>query len=319
MAAPKTPRKGSLQYWPRKRISKFLPSVNWSALKEGSKTLKGFIGYKAGMASAFVKDNSADSMTHGKKITVPVTILECPPMRIFSVRFYKNGIVKDEVLGDNLEKDLKRKLKIPKISKNECVKEIEKLKLEDYDNVRVICYSIPKRYAIKKTPDLIEIGLNGSIHDKINFVKEKTGKDIFVSDIFDKSQLVDSRGLTKGKGLCGPVKRMGLSLKGHKSEKGVRRPGSLGPWHPARVTYQVALAGQVGLFTRVLYNNKIIEIGKAGSRKIENVKNYGNVDGDFVVLTGSVQGPAKRQLLLTPALRETKKQKKKNYEVLEIR
>ena len=37
MAAPKSPRKGSLQYWPRKRISKFLPSVNWSALNVSKK------------------------------------------------------------------------------------------------------------------------------------------------------------------------------------------------------------------------------------------------------------------------------------------
>ena len=50
MAAPKAPRKGSLQYWPRKRASKFLPSVNWSAIKSDS-NLKGFICYKAGMAS----------------------------------------------------------------------------------------------------------------------------------------------------------------------------------------------------------------------------------------------------------------------------
>jgi hypothetical protein len=32
MAPPKSPRKGSLQFWPRKRVSKFLPSVNWKEL-----------------------------------------------------------------------------------------------------------------------------------------------------------------------------------------------------------------------------------------------------------------------------------------------
>jgi len=34
---------------------------------------------------------------------------------------------------------------------------------------------------------------------------------------------------------------------------------------------------------------------------------------------GSVQGPSKRQLILTHASRETKKQKKKEYELIELR
>lgn len=319
MSAPVKPRKGSLQYWPRKRISKFLPSVNWSALNS-SKQLKGFICYKAGMMSAFVKDETPDSMTKGKKIVVPVTILECPSMKIFSVRLYKHGIVKTEVLGDNLDKELKRILKLPKEHKNEAIKELEKIKPEEYDELRVICYSQPKKAQIKKTPDLVEVGLSGSISEKLAFVKEKIGKEIYVSDFFEKGQLVDTRGLTKGKGLCGPVKRMGLSLKSHKSEKGVRRPGSLGPWHPRRVTFRVAQAGQVGLFTRVIYNNKVLEVGKSGARKeLTNIKNYGDVNSDFVIVQGSVQGTAKRQLIITQPLRITKKQNKKNYELLEIR
>lgn len=319
MAAPNAPRKGSLQYWPRKRISKFLPSVNWSALNS-SKPLKGFICYKAGMMSAYVKDETPDSMTKGKKIVVPITILECPSMKIFSVRFYKHGIVKTEILGDNLDKELKRVLKLPKEYKNEALKKLEKIKPEEYDELRVICYSQPKKAQLKKTPDLVEVGISGSVSEKLAFVKEKTGKEIYVSDLFEKGQLVDTRGLTKGKGLCGPVKRMGLSLKSHKSEKGVRRPGSLGPWHPRRVTFRVAQAGQVGLFTRVIYNNKVLEVGKSGARKeLSNIKNYGNINSDFVIVQGSVQGTAKRQLIITQPLRITKKQNKKNYELLEIR
>ena len=90
-------------------------------------------------------------------------------------------------------------------------------------------------------------------------------KEIFISDIFEKGLLADARGLTKGKGLVGPVKRFGITLKQHKSEKGRRRPGSLGPWHPARVIFRVPMAGQLGMFKRVIYNNKIIKIGKAGN------------------------------------------------------
>ncbi len=256
MSAPKSPRKGSLQFWPRKRASKFLPSVNWNAINSG-KNLKGFICYKAGMASAYVKDDTPNSMTKGKKIIIPVTILECPPMKIFSVRFYKNGKVSKDILAENIDKELKKKIKFPK-TKGKGIDEVK-----EYEDVRIICYSQVKKTGIKKTPDLAEIGLSGTPEEKINFVKEHLGKDIFILNFFGKGQLIDLRGQTKGKGLVGPLKRFGLTLKSHKSEKGRRKPGSLGPWHPARVTFRAPLAGQMGTFMRVIYNNKIIELGKS--------------------------------------------------------
>ena len=125
------------------------------------------------------------------------------------------------------------------------------------------------------------------------------------------------RGLTKGKGFQGPVKRFGIKLKFHKSEKGRRRPGSLGPWHPARVIFRVPMAGQLGMFTRAVYNNKIIDLGKSEG-KFKNIKNYGDIKTDYVVVKGSVQGSARRQLVLTHALRETKKTKKKDYELVRL-
>jgi len=310
MPTRKSPRKGSLQFWPRKRVSKFLPSVNWGAIDSG-KNLKGFICYKAGMKSAFVKDETPNSMTKGKKIIIPVTILECPSMKIFSVRFYKDGKVSKEVLAENLEKELKRKVKLPKKKKE--------IKFEgDYDDVRMIVYSGVKKTGLKKSPDLIELGIAGDVETKVNFVKEKLGKEIFISDVFEKGQLVDLRGLTKGKGYSGPVKRFGITLKSHKSEKGRRRPGNVGPWHPARVTFRIPMAGQLGMFTRVVYNNMIVDLGKSED-KFKNIKNYGDVKTDYIIVRGSIQGPAKRQLLITAPLRETKKQKKKNYELEELR
>ena len=311
MPSRKSPRKGSLQFWPRKRATKFLPRVNWGAISSG-KNLKGFLCYKAGMVSGYVKDNTPDSMTKAKNIIVPLTILECPSMKIFSVRFYKDGRVGKEVLAENLEKELKKKVKLPKVKKK------AELDAERCDDVRVICYSQVKKTGIKKKPDLSEIGLVGSVEDKINFIKENLNKEISVLNVFEKGQLVDLRGLTKGQGFSGPVKRFGIGLKSHKSEKGRRRPGSLGPWHPARVTFRVPMAGQLGMFTRVIYNNKIIDIGKSEG-KLKNIKNYGDVKTDYILVRGSIQGPAKRQLIITHPLRTTKKQTKKNYELLELR
>jgi large subunit ribosomal protein L3 len=183
--------------------------------------------------------------------------------------------------------------------------------------VRILVYSQSKKTGIKKVPDLSEIGLTGTIDEKINFIKENIGKEMSVLDFFERGQLVDLRGLTKGKGFSGPVKRFGITLKSHKSEKGRRRPGSLGPWHPARVTFRAPQAGQLGMFTRVIYNNKVLDLGKAED-KFKNMKNYGDVNNDYVIVAGSVQGPVKRQLLITAPLRETKKQSKKNFEFLGI-
>src|SRR3989339_704880 len=261
MVTRKSPRKGSLQFWPRKRANKFLPRVNWDVVNSVGKSLKGFIGYKVGMVSLYVKDNTNDSMTKGKNIAVPSTILECPGMKIYSVRFYKDNKLVTEVLSENFDKELKRAVKLP---------------------------------------------------------GKKDGKEISIIDVFGKGELVDLRGLTKGKGLSGPVRRFGIQLKNQKSEKGRRRPGSLGPWHPARVIFRVPMAGQLGMFTRVVYNNKILDLGKSEG-KFKNIKNYGDVKTDYIIVKGSVQGPAKRQLLITTPLRETKKTKKKNYELIEIR
>ncbi len=310
MPTRKSPRKGSLQYWPRKRASKFLPSVNWKSINSG-KILKGFICYKAGMVSTLIKDETPNSMTKGKKIVLPATILECPPMKIFSTRFYKNGKVAKEIIGNNLDKELKKKLKFPK------AKERNLEGIKNYDDITLLVYSQVKKTGIKKTPDLSEIGLMGSFEEKVEFIKKNLGKEISILDFFEKGQLVDLRGLTKGKGLSGPVKRFGITLKSSKSEKGRRRPGSLGPWHPARVTFRAPQAGQVGMFTRIIYNNKIIDIGKA-ENKFKNLKNYGDIKNDYILVSGSVQGSAKRQILITTPLRETKMQKKKQFELLEI-
>ncbi|MBU3906930.1 MAG: 50S ribosomal protein L3 [Nanoarchaeota archaeon] len=319
MPTKRSPRYGSLQFWPRKRANKFLPSVNWDAISSG-KNFKGFICYKAGMKSALVKDSTPNSMSKGKEISIPVTILECPPIKIMSIRFYKDGIVKEEILSENLDKELKRKIKFQKAKHGKKPEDVK-----DYDDIKVIAYSLVKRTNLKKTPDLCEIGLanNLSLEDKLKLVKENLNKEIFVADVFEKNQLVDIRGLTKGKGLQGPVKRFGISLKSHKSEKGRRRPGSLGPWHPAYVTFRTPQAGQLGMFTRVIYNNKIISLGKIEAGKFENefkgIKNFGDIKTDHMIVAGSVQGTAKRQLLATTPLRKTKKQEKKSFELLEIR
>lgn len=312
MAKLSRPRKGSLQFYPRKRAAKFLPRVNWRPIKSDSKNVLGFITYKAGMATAFVKDSTEKSTTPNKRLAVPVTILEAPNMKIYSVRFYKFGkVVRDLVVSN--EKELKGKLKTSKT-----VKTLDKDLPESYDNIHVIAYSIPAQTTVKKTPDLIELDIGGD--NKLETVKTLIGKEISLAD-FLKFDLVDTRGLTKGKGFQGPVKRFGVELRFHKSEKGVRKVGSLGPWHPARVTFRAPIAGQLGMFTRVNYNNKVLGSGKISERDINpahGFRNYGKIKTSYILLKGSVQGPVKRQILLTPALRPNKAKSKLKLQFQEL-
>lgn len=311
MPAPKSPRKGSLQFYPRKRASKLLPSVNWAPIKADSQGILGFIVYKVGMASVIVKNTTDKAMTTGKRIVIPVTILETPNMKIFSVRFYKNNkVIKDIVISN--DKELKRRLRVSKQ-----ISDLSKIP-ENYDDIRIIVYSLPKQTSIKKTPDIGELAIKAD--NKLEFVKSLINKELTIRD-FVKTSLVDVRGLTKGKGIQGPVKRFGIGLKQHKSEKGVRRPGSLGPWHPARVTFRTPMAGQLGFFTRVIYNNKIIALGNIKEKDINSesgYKHYGKINSSYILLAGSVQGPPKRQILITPSFRPTKHQLKKKYEFIEL-
>lgn len=311
MPAPKRPRRGSLQIYPRKRISKYLPSVNWSVVSSKSPGLLGFITYKVGMATAVVKDLTDKSMTLGKKIAIPVTILEAPNMKIFSVRFYKNNRPIKEIVVSN-DKELKKKLKVPRAPGS-----LDNLP-ESYDEVRVIVYSLPKQTSIKKTPDLAELAIHGE--NKLEIAKSLIGKEIPIT-AFLRDDLLDVRGLTTGKGNQGPVKRFGIGLRHHKSEKGVRKVGSIGPWHPVGVKFRVPMAGQLGLFTRVIYNNKVISSGTIADKNINPLsgfKNYGLIKTSYLIIKGSVQGPAKRQILITPAFRPKKEQSKKKFELVEL-
>jgi large subunit ribosomal protein L3 len=319
MAQKSQPRAGSLQFWPRKKARKFIPSVNWKIISSEKQGLMGVIAYKVGMDSALIKDSTPNSLTKEKKIIIPVSILEIPGIKIFSVRFYKNNkVMKDVIVSD--DKELIKKVKLPKQNKQLLEKVGKMDNIKDYEDIGVIAYSLAKKTGIKKTPDLAEIALSGSIEEKLNFVKENIGKEILGSEILKDVNLVDVRGLTKGKGIQGPVKRFGIKLKSHKSEKGQRRPGSLGPWHPAHIMFRAPMSGQLGLFTRIQYNCKIVSLGKGEEiNKKQGFEHYGKINSEYILLKGSVQGNEKRQLLLTLPLRKTKKQLKKKYEFLGLK
>lgn len=311
--AAKRPRRGSLQFYPRKRAAKILPSANWTPVVAAAKEegLLGFIAYKAGMATAIVRDNTDKVMSSKKQVAMPVTILEVPAMKVYSVRFYKNGIPLTEIVVSN-DRELKRYTRVAK-----SVKTLDKVP-EHYDDIRVIVYSLPKQTSIKKTPDMIELAVKSD--NQLEFVKGLIGRELTVKD-FLKGNLLDVRGLTKGKGTQGPMKRFGIARRSHKAEKGVRKPGSIGPWHPARLTFKTPMAGQLGLFSRIVYNLNVLSSGAITEKDINpshGFKHYGKIRSNYLILKGSVPGPSKRQMLLTPSFRPSKEQSKRKYELVEV-
>ena len=188
-------------------------------------------------------------------------------------------------------------------------KKIEDFKPEEYNDIRILVYTQPKLTTIgKKKPEVFELGLSGTVQEKFNWAKANLGKEINISDIFSEGQLVDVRAVSKGKGLCGPMKRFGIGRTHHKSEKGVRTPGNVGPWHGAR-QWRVAKSGQLGYQQRTELNKWLLKISK--NPEEVNIKSgfrsYGLVKNSFVLLKGSIPGANKRLVMLTNAIRPNRK------------
>jgi large subunit ribosomal protein L3 len=312
MAKKGRPRYGSMGVWPRKRAARPYARIrSFPQLKEVKPLF--FPAYKAGMTRVSVLGTDKNKTNYGIEESQAVTILECPPVKIASIRFYKkegNDLVVVKQLNFKADKEVFRKILKIKDEKISTVKDLESIKPEEYEDLTLQIYTLPKQINLKKTPEIFELEISGSIQEKLEFVKTKIDKPIIVSDVLKEGQIVDVHGVTKGKGFQGPVKRFGIGLKNHKSEKGQRAPGSVGGWKgQAHIAHRVARAGQTGYHQRTQHNNIIMKI----SDKAEEINpkggfvNYGFVKSTYIMMKGSVQGPKKRLLFLAEPTRSRKK------------
>ena len=268
----------------------------------------GFAGYKAGMTHIMIKDTRPNSITKNEQIRWPVTIVECPPIKIIGAIFYHNtynGLnAFSQVLVEKLDKDAARSLIVPKKTKK-----FEEIKTDDVVDVRLLVHTQPKLSAIgKKKPEVFELGIGGTVQEKIEYAKKALGTEIKVEDVLAPGQQLDSHIITTGRGFQGPVKRFGIGLKSHKSEKGRRMPGSTGPWRGTGY-WRVGKAGQTGAHQRIEYNKLILKVSKVP--KEINPKGgfirYGLVKAPYVLVKGSLGGPKKRLIKLTTAIRPNKR------------
>jgi hypothetical protein len=84
------PRRGSMAFSPRKRASRTFGHVkSWPTTDASEVRVQGFAGWKAGMTHILARDLNPRSTSAGQEVRVPVTVVECPKMRILGVRGYE--------------------------------------------------------------------------------------------------------------------------------------------------------------------------------------------------------------------------------------
>ncbi len=306
MSQPHRPKKGSHGYSPRVRAKGQVPRLTSWPLGGDAPKIQGFAGYKAGMTHAMLVDYRPNSLTAGQEVSVPVTVVEVPSMKVAAVRYYRETPYGLRTLGETwttgTDARLKRRLPVPKTPKPESVD------LAKVDDVRILAYTQPKLVSgiPRKTPEIMELRIGGgSIQDRIAFAKDKLGKEIDISDFTTLGQMIDVAAVTKGFGIQGSVPRWGVKLQGHKDSKNRRDASPLGPFQPRFIRNTVPMPGQTGYHNRTEYNKRVLKIGEEGAEitPAGGFLHYGIVRNKYVLLHGSIPGPAKRLIRLRDAAR----------------
>ncbi len=320
MAKRNRPRRGSLAYKTKKRVSRLHPIISSYPSASG---LLGFAGYKAGMIHVVVLDERKNSATKGEEIVLPATVLDCPKLIVIGIKCYKRTAYGNKssstIWSENINeyKDLERIMKFKKSN----YKKISKIdeKIDDYSDIRLIVITQPRNSGIrKKTPEIFELGIGGNIKEKLSLSKEKLGKEIKISDAFRQGEFIDSISVTKGKGTQGVIKRFGTRRLPRKAKGKRRHIGSLGARTPQRVKWTVPQAGQLGLQNRTEYNKHVLKIGKIPGEinPTSGFKNYGLIKSDYILIKGSVSGPSKRLIKIRKGIRSTKYQPTQIKEII---
>ena len=147
------------------------------------------------------------------------------------------------------------------------------------------------------------------------FLKEIRGVDVenytlgqvIKADIFEKGEVVDVTGTSKGKGYQGVIKRHNQSRgpMGHGSQyhRGV---GSLGTMRPMHVLKGKKLPGHMGNVTTTIQNLEVVDI---------------DLENNVILIKGNVPGPKKSLVIIKTSVKNAdKKNPAENlvaYEVVE--
>jgi len=336
----RAPRHGSLQYLPKKRTKhhrgriRSFPRDNASAPVH----LTAFMGYKAGMTHVVREIERPGSKLHKKEAVEAVTVLETPPMVIVGVVGYvatPNGLrTLTTVWATHLSDEVKRrfyknwyrakKKAFTKYAKRAAEKPqdiaaaIDRIK-QHCSVVRVLAHTQTRKLKLRqKVANLMEIQINGGdVAAKVDFGVGLFEKEVSVNQVFGEGETLDVCAATKGHGFTGVVARWGVTRLPRKTHRGLRKVACIGAWHPARVRFTVARAGQMGYHHRTEINKRVLRIGTKGDGKSASTESdltekaitpmggfphYGAINEDWVMLKGCVAGSKKRPITLRKSI-----------------
>jgi len=210
-------------------------------------------------------------------------------------------------------------------------REKELARMKKYCHViRVLAHTQIKKLRFRqKKAHLAEIQVNGgTVIQKVDWGLGLFERKVPVDTVISQNDMIDTIGVTQGHGFEGVVARWGVRRLPRKTHRGLRKVACIGAWHPSRVQYHVARAGQKGYHHRTEINKKVYKIGKAARTADEKDKkepinfnatttadgtqkvitpvggfpHYGEVNEDYVMIKGSVAGSKKRVITLRKSL-----------------
>lgn len=296
------------------------------------------LGYKAGMTHIVRDLDRPGSKMHKKEVVEAVTVIETPPVVVVGLVGYvetPRGLRSlTTVWAEHLSEEVRRRFYknwyhskkkaftkyAKKFAENGKPVERDLERIRKYCSVvRVLVHTQIKKVSLgQKKAHLMEIQLNGgTVAQKVDWAKEHFEKEIPVKSVFADNEMVDIIGVTKGHGYEGVTHRWGTKKLPRKTHRGLRKVACIGAWHPSRVMYSVARAGQDGYHHRTEMNKKIYRIGAAGDKNTGSTEydltqktvtplggfpHYGNVDEDFLMIKGSCPGTKKRVLTIRKSL-----------------
>jgi len=295
------------------------------------------MGYKAGMTHVVRDLDKPGSKMHKKEVLEAVTIIETPPMYVVGVVGYIEtprglkalGTVWAQHLSEAVRRRFykrwytSKKKAFTKYAKKYTEKkqeiEADLARLRKYCSiVRVIAHTQVEKIGFQRKAHIMEIQINGGTpQQKVDFAVSLFEKSVPVDAVFGQNDMIDVLGVTKGHGFEGVTTRWGTRRLPRKTHKGLRKVACIGAWHPARVSFAVARAGQHGYHHRTELNKKIYRIGKgddkaSGATEFDLTQkkitpmggfhHYGNVDEDFLMVKGCTVGIRKRVLTLRKSL-----------------
>jgi large subunit ribosomal protein L3e len=301
--------------------------------------LTAFIGFKAGMTHVVRDLERPGSKMNKKEIVEAVTIIETPPMVIVGLVGYvetPRGLRSvTTVWAEHLSDDIRRRFyknwysskrkaftkhakKYSVESGSAITAQLERVK-QHCTVVRVLAHSLPRRVSTgQKKAHLVEIQVNGgTVADKVDWAYRHFEKEVEVTSLFEQDENVDVIGVTRGKGFEGVTARWGTRKQPRKTNKGIRKVACIGAWHPSRVMFTVARAGQNGFHHRTEMNKKIYRLAKGtdangastefdlttkGITPMGGFPHYGAVKQHFLMIKGCCAGTKKRALILRKSL-----------------